>query len=191
MNVKITYPQVSKRKLNRRKIIDIARWPLLITIIMCPIINISAGGKAWSIVVLMSIYMVWTLVLSPDLVEYNRISQFVKLIVLTSVLLTIIDVFLISGWVVEVDGILRFSGLIIAGILFFTDLEVQKQNMLPLLFLIFFAITSSIVELCVYHGQGRWALAVMGGVGIILLIAIVMVLGGYMLQEVKKRFHTE
>lgn len=190
MKIKITYPLVAKKKLERKKIINIVRWPLLIAVIICPIMNIVTGGKPWSLIVLMSIYMLWTLVLSPDLVEYNRISQLVKLITLTSVLLTIIDVFFGSGWIIEVDGILKYCGLIVAGVLFFTDLERQKQNMLPLLFLIFFAITSSIVGLSIYHGEDNWSLAVMGGIAVILLIAIIIVLGDYLLKEIKKRFHT-
>ena len=75
MNIKITYPQVSKKKQTLRNIINILKILSIIAVIACPIVNIATGGKAWSLVVLMSIYMVWTLVLSPDLVEYNRISQ--------------------------------------------------------------------------------------------------------------------
>lgn len=191
MKIKITYPKVAKEKIKRKKIIDFIKWPLLIAIIICPILNIVTGGKAWSLVVLMSIYMLWTLVISPDLVEYNRISQFVKLIAETSVLLTIIDVFLVSGWGVETISILNYCGLIIAGILFFTDLERQKQNMFPLLFLIFFSIISSIIGLSVYHKEDNWALAVMGGIAIILLIAIITVLKDYLINEFKKRFHTK
>ena len=190
MNIKITYPQVSKKKQTLRKIINILKILSIIAVIACPIVNIATGGKAWSLVVIMSIYILWTMLLSPDLVEYNRISQFVKLITLTSILLVIIDVFLASGWVIKVDGILRFSGLIIAGVLFFTDLDRQKHNMLPLLFLIFLAIVTSILELCLYHGNGKWIAIVMGSVALALLIAIIIVLGNYLIKEIKKRFHT-
>ena len=82
MNNKITYPQVSKKKQTIRKIINILKILSIIAVIACPIVNISTGGKAWSLVVIMSIYILWTMLLSPDLVEYNRISQFVKLITL-------------------------------------------------------------------------------------------------------------
>ena len=101
---------------------------MLAAAIASVLVNWATGGKAWSLIVLMSLYMVWTLVLSPDLVEYNRISQFIKLITCTCILLTLIDVFLISGWAVIVVPIVGFGGLIVAGILFLTDLERQKQN---------------------------------------------------------------
>lgn len=167
MKIKITYPKVAKSKLERKKLIAITKWPIIIAIVTCPIVNIAVGGKAWSLVVLWSIYMLWTLVISPDLVEYNRISQFVKLITLTSILLTIIDLCLAPGWAIEVVSILNFSALFVVGVLFFTDLERQKQNMMPLLFIIFYSIVTSVVGLSLYHTEDNWALAVRGSIFII------------------------
>lgn len=190
MKIKITYPKVAKCKLERKKLIAITKWPIIIAIVTCPIVNIAVGGKAWSLVVLWSIYMLWTLVISPDLVEYNRISQFVKLITLTSILLTIIDLCLAPGWAIEVVSILNFSALFVAGILFFTDLERQKQNMMPLLFIIFYSIVTAVIGLSLYHEEDNWALAVMGGVALLLLISMMIVLKGPFINEFKKRFHT-
>ena len=191
MKVNITYPTIKKRKMRIEKVTNIIKWLILVATIICPIINIVTGGKAWSLVVLMSLYMFWTLILSPDLVEYNRISQFVKLITLSCILLIIIDICLVSGWALEVVGNVGFCGLIVSGILFFTDLERQKQNMQPLLFFIFTSIISSIVALCIYQQEERWAVAVMGGIALILLVTIVIVLKDYLLKELKKRFHIE
>lgn len=189
MNVKVTYPLAAKRRFQRRKLLSIARWPLLLAAIICPVINYVTGGKAWSIIVLMSLYMVWTLVLSPALVEYNRISQFIKLIICSSILLTLIDRFLAPGWAIEVVPIVCFSGLIICGVLFFTDLERQKQNMLPMLLFIFYTLAGSVIGLSLWHGESRWALAVMGIVSAVLLIACIVILGGEFPRELKRRFH--
>ena len=139
---------------------------------------------------LWSIYMLWTLVISPDLVEYNRISQFVKLITLTSILLTIIDLCLAPGWAIEVVSILNFSAFFVVWVLFFTDLERQKQNMMPLLFIIFYSIVTAVVGLSLYHTEDNWALAVMGGVAFLLLVLMMIVLKGTFINEFKKRFHT-
>lgn len=190
MNIKITYPKVAKSKLERKKLIAITKWPIIIAIVTCSIVNIAVGGKAWSLVVLWSIYMLWTLVISPDLVEYNRISQFVKLITLTSILLTIIDLCLAPGWAIQVVSILNFSALFVAGVLFFTDLERQKQNMMPLLFIIFYSIVTAVIGLSLYHEEDNWALAVMGGVAFLLLISMMIVLKETFINEFKKRFHT-
>ena len=191
MELKITYPPVGKRKLQQKKLIAIMRWPFLFAAYICPILNLVTGGKAWSLIVLMSLYTVWTLVLSPDLVEYNRISQFIKLITCSCILLALIDIFLAPGWAIEVVPIVCFCGLAISGILFFTDLERQKQNMLPMLLLIFLALIGSVIGLCLWHEESRWALAVMGAFALALLVACVITLGNDFTRELKRRFHTK
>lgn len=189
MKIKITYPHMEKRKLQRKRFLSVVRWPFLFAAYICPVVNLVTGGKAWSLIVLMSLYTVWKLLLSPDLVEYNRISQFIKLITCSCVLLSPIDIFLSPGWAIEVVPIVCFCGIAISGVLFFTDLERQKQNMLPLLLLTFLAIIGSVVGLCLYREEDRWALAVMGTFAVALLTACIIVLGGDFVRELRKRFH--
>ena len=191
MKLDITYPTVERRRLQRKKFLHIVRWPVLFAALICPVVNLVTGGAAWSIIVLMALYMLWTLVLSPDLVEYNRISQFIKTIVCTCILLTLIDIFRAPGWGLAVVPIVCFPGLAVAGILFFTDLERQKQNMLPMLLLILFAIAGSVIGLSLWHEESRWALAVMGVFAICLLFACMVSLGSEFLRELKRRFHTK
>ena len=188
MKIKITYPKVSPKIIKHQRLINFMKWPLLIAVVICPIINLITGGKAWSLVVLMSIYMAWDLVISRDLVEYNRISQFVKLITLTSLLLITIDVFLAPGWALEAVPILIFSGLIVTSVLFFTDIERQKQNIFPFLFLILLSIFSSIIGLSFYHEKDRWPLTVMGVVALFLLITLSITLKENIINELKKGF---
>lgn len=188
MKIKITYPKVSPKIIKHQRLINFMKWPLLIAVVICPIINLITGGKAWSLVVLMSIYMAWDLVISRDLVEYNRISQFVKLITLTSLLLITIDVFLTPGWALEAVPILIFSGLIVTSVLFFTDIERQKQNIFPFLFLILLSIISSIVGLSFYHEKDSWPLTVMGAVALFLLITLTITLKENIINELKKGF---
>lgn len=188
MKIKITYPKVSPKIIKHQRLINFMKWPLLIAVVICPIINLITGGKAWSLVVLMSIYMAWDLAISRDLVEYNRISQFVKLITLTSLLLITIDVFLTPGWALEAVPILIFSGLIVTSVLFFTDIERQKQNIFPFLFLILLSIFSSIVGLSFYHEKDSWPLTVMGVVALFLLITLSITLKENIINELKKGF---
>ena len=188
MKIKITYPKVSPKIIKHQRLINFMKWPLLIAVVICPIINLITGGKAWSLVVLMSIYIAWDLVISRDLVEYNRISQFVKLITLTSLLLITIDVFLAPGWALEAVPILIFSGLIVTSVLFFTDIERQKQNIFPFLFLILLSIFSSIIGLSFYHEKDSWPLTVMGIVALFLLITLSITLKENIINELKKGF---
>lgn len=188
MKIKITYPKVSPKIIKHQRLINFMKWPLLIAVVICPIINLITGGKAWSLVVLMSIYIAWDLVISRDLVEYNRISQFVKLITLTSLLLITIDIFLAPGWALEAVPILIFSGLIVTSVLFFTDIERQKQNIFPFLFLILLSIFSSIIGLSFYHEKDSWPLTVMGVVALFLLITLSITLKENIINELKKGF---
>lgn len=191
MKIEITYPPVPKRNLRHKKALRMVKWLCFFAACICPAINLATGGKAWSLIVLMSLYMLWTLVLSPDLVEYNRISQFIKLIACSCVLLGLIDIFLAPGWAIEVVPIVCFCGLSISGVLFFTDLERQKQNMLPMLLLIGTALIGSAVGLGVWHGESNWALVVMGVVALVLLVICIATLGNDFLRELKRRFHIQ
>lgn len=191
MKVEITYPPVPRRSLRHKKALGAVKWLCFFAACICPAINIATGGKAWSVIVLMSLYMLWTLVLSPDLVEYNRISQFIKLIACSCVLLALIDVFLAPGWAIEVVPIVCFCGLSISGVLFFTDLERQKQNMRPMLGLTVIALLGSVVGLCVWHEESNWALVVMGVIAFVLLVACIATLGNDFLRELKRRFHVQ
>ena len=191
MKVNITYPPVTKRKLQRKRVLMIARWPMLFAAFICPVINLVTGGKAWSVIVLMSLYMVWTLGFATDLVEYNRISQFIKLITETCILLILIDVLLAPGWAIEVVPSVCFGGFVVVGILFFTDLRRQKQNMLPMLSMIFLALISSIVGLILWHEESRWALAIMGAFAFALLVACIVILKTEFVRELKRRFHVK
>ncbi len=189
MQINIKYPPVEKRKFQRRKLINIVKWPMLFTAFLCPMLNFLIGGKAWSLVVLMALYMVWSLGISTDIVEYNRISQVIKTITCSCVMLIIIDVFLISGWAIEVVPIVCFCGLVVVAILLFTDIERQKQNMMPFILLMIICIVCSIVGLSIWHDENRWALAVMGLTAIFLFAACIITLGKDFLREIKRRFH--
>lgn len=191
MKIKMTYPHVNLRRALGRKLVSILKGMSLFAGYICVVLNVAVGGKAWSLVVVMALYMFWTLVLSPDLVEYNRISQFMKLITCTCILLLLIDIFLSPGWAVEVVPIVCSVGLAVSAVLFFTDVERQKQNMLPMLLLIFIAIISSAFGLFLWHEESRWALAVMGAFGVALLAACAVVLKGDFLRELKRRFYTK
>ena len=133
--------------------------------------------------------MVWNLVLSIDLVEYNRISQFIKATIYSCILMALIDIFLVSGWALDVISIVSFASVIISGILFFTDFNRQKQNMLPMFYLIVIALIWSMVGLFSALEVMSWPLIVLGGVTLLLLAVIIITLRGDFIRELKCRFH--
>ena len=124
MKVNITYPAITEKEFKRNNLIKILRWPIISAALICPIVNICVGGKAWSVVVLVGLYMLWSLVLSTDLVEYNRISQWCKFAINSTIMLACIELFLTAGWALYVIPIVCFGTLIVTAILFFTGLHV-------------------------------------------------------------------
>ena len=191
MKIKNTYPPAPKKTLQRKKLLNILRGPFLLAGIVCPIINFLVGGKQWSVIVIISLIMVWKLLFSTDLVEYNRISQFVKLITGACCLLFAIDLVFKLEWAIVMDviPIVAFGGIIGTSILFFTDFEKQKRNIFPMLFLIFFCLVASIVAISILGENTHWALFVMGGVALAQLIAIIISLGGEFFRTLRRRFH--
>lgn len=189
MKIKLTYPPVEKKRLQRSRLLTILRWPVMAAVILCPLIDWETGAQGWSLVVLMSLYTAWTMVLSPDLVEYNRISQTIKLIVCVCILLFLIDFFLAPGWAVTVVPLVCSGGLVVSGVLFYTDLNKQKQNMLPMLLLLAIALPGALIGLQFWYGKGRWALWVLLGCAVVLLSALVITMGRGFTRELKMRFH--
>lgn len=191
MKIKLIYPEREKKQAQRRDFINALKWPFLLALYACPLLNLFLGGKAWSVIVVWGLWMLWSLVLSPAMVEYNRMSQVIKLVADACIMLVLIDVLLSPGWAAEVVPIVCFGGLVLAGLLFFTDLPRQKQNMMPMLILISASFIAAVICIIVWRNQQNWAPFVMGAVSLALFIACFIALGGDMVREYKKRFHTK
>lgn len=186
MDIKITYPPIEKRVLKRKKALTIIKWLILFAAVICLFVNIETGGRAWSLIVLVSLYMIWTLILFRSMVEYNRISQFIKFVLCLGVLLMAIDTALFP-----VIPIIFGSGLIISGILFFTDLEKQKKNMFPMLLLIIVTAIVAIIACCLCSGLVRTAFLVMGYCSAILLVICIVTLKSDFIRQLRCRFHVK
>ena len=191
MKINITYPEVAKKNFKRRKFKEIMMWPMIILAIASVIVNLCVGGVWWWPVSLMGLYMIWRLLIDIDLVEYNRISQFIKMTIYSCILMFLIDYFLVSGWALDVINIVSFGSIIISGVLFYTDFNRQKQNMLPILFLIIIAIIWSVVGLFSALEMKEWPLIVLGSVALLFLITIIIILRGDFIREIKSRLHVK
>lgn len=189
MDIKITYPSPKKQRVRREAFLAIAKWPMIAAAIICPVINFLVGGKAWSVIVLMGLYMVWTLAFSIDLVEYNRISQCIKYTFQICIMLVLIDVCLVSGWASFVVPIVAFVGLSLAVILFLTDISRQKQNLFPILTFIAFSFVGAAIAAYFYEGYTRLVFAITSAMALVWLIVCISVLGVDFVRELKRRFH--
>ena len=197
MNINITYPELSKKRATREKLIRILRLPFILSALVCPIVNIAVGGPAWSVVSLFGLYMIWNLAVAIDLIEYNRTSQFIKFITYSIIMLILIDTLLTpdSPWGAIVIPIVTFSGLVVAAVLFFTDFERQRHNLMPLLIIDILCLLAAagmiiyIVESAV--NMALWPYIVMGSVSLALLISLAFTLKGGFIAELKRRFHAK
>lgn len=190
MEIEYIYPPQKKQKRAWKKIMKAMKWLSIATAYACPIINLCVGGKAWSVVVLWSLWFLWSSLLEPSLVEYNRISQTAKALLNTCILLILIDTIFSSGWGAFVIPIVSFGTLVIIGVLFLSDLSKQKQNMMPMVWLILASFVAIIASLIGWP-QMSWPMIVLGATALALLIVCIVVLRQDLLLELKKRFHTK
>lgn len=190
MKIERIYPSKEEKKVQRQDIIAWAKRPFLLAGLVCCTVNLCVGGPAWSPVVLWSLWICWSSLFSPDLVEYNRISQTIKLITQVSILLILINALLVPGWAMEVVPIVCYGGLLITGILFFTDLDRQRRNFLPIFLLSIVSILCAIAGLLFGKAESNWALLILGMIAFLLLVTCFIVLGRDFIQELRKQFYT-
>ena len=191
MNIKITYPPIKRASSIRRRLVKILRWPFIGATVACPTVNLIFGSPWWYPIALLGMFMVWNLIVSPDLVEYNRTSQFIKTIVGALVMLTLVDVLLAPGWASFVVPLVCLGGVVVSGVLFFTDMERQKHNMLPLILFLIFAFVGAIIGLSIWHEHDYWPFIALGSTSLLLLLSLIIVLGPEFIREMKRRFHTK
>ena len=190
MHVKNTYPKITKVSRNRKRMLNIVRWPFLAVCVAAPIVNLCIGGPLWCIIVILTLYAVWKMVLSPDLVEFNRISQSIKVTVWSCILIAAVDLLFVNNrFAMFVIPVVCSVGLVSCIILFFTNLEMQKHNMLPLINFIFVSIIGSLIALHFYHGEYSWPLIVLLALSVLFLLSLIIVLGQDFKIEMKRRFH--
>ncbi len=191
MHVKHTYPPVKKGSKNRRRMLSVVRWPFLLAAVASLIVNLAVAGPLWGIIAVLVLYIVWTMILSPDLVEYNRVSQSIKSVAWVSVLLALIDILIVHSFALFVIPIVCFSGLVVSIVLFFTDIRTQKHNMLPLILFEVVSMIGSTIVLCVWKSPYNWPYIVLLSLSVCCFLAMVIVLGRDFKIELERRFHIQ
>lgn len=196
MKVNLTYPEIKKKKVLRKEAIFAFRSLFLLAGFLCFFIDLIFGEKpwnvSWSIIVIWSEWLVYFQFVSPDMVEYNRVTQFIKLISNSVILLFLIYLFLEHFLARRVITIICFSSLIVVGLLFFTDFDKQKKNSFPMFFLTIACLVGAIVSIILYYSQSDiWTAVVLLGVSLTLLILYLKKMGSDFGYELKKYFTTK
>ena len=191
MNVKHTYPPVKQGSKNRRRMLSVVRWPFLLAAAASLIVNLAVAGPLWGVIAVLVLYIVWTMILSPDLVEYNRVSQSIKIVAWVSILLALIDILIVHSFSLFVIPIVCFSGLVVSIVLFFTDLRKQKHNMLPLILFEVVSMIGSGIVLCLWKSPYNWPYIVLLSLSAVCFLAMIVVLGRDFKIELERRFHIQ
>ena len=189
MKVNITYPQVLKKHRSRRRLLDILKWPFILAGIACIIVNICVGGKLWSVIAVVGLRMIWKLCFDLDLVEYNRISQFIKASIYACIIIALIHFLITPIWALGIISSLGYGSLVISGILFLTDIKRQKQNMLPMFSFIVIAIIGSAIGFMFSNESDLWTVIVLCSISVVLFFVCIFVLRLDFIRSIKKRFH--
>ncbi len=188
MDFEVIYPNIKKTSLAMLRVRTVFGLIFLAAAVACPVVNIAVGGKAWSVIVLWALYMVWTLVLKAPLVERNLISQGVRLSVMIGILLILIDRLLYPGWAAFVVPIVAYGALIVLAILFFVNVSKQRHNVMPLVIVTLAAAIGSVVAMLVFS-EISWPMIVLAVTAGVLFIATVLILRTRLISEIVKRFH--
>lgn len=187
MKIEITYP-ASGKSFDRRRLVRAARWPFLGAGAACCMLNLFLGGPVWSAVAVWGLIMVWTNVIALAMVDYNRLSQSVKLFLQSCVMLILVDVCLVPGKLFFVLPMVGFGGLTVLAVLFFSDMRRQQQNVMPLILLSVSLLCADLVGALVQK-TWPWTSIVLGAVSVVLLVSIAAVLGKLLWTGLKKYFH--
>jgi hypothetical protein len=188
-----TYPPAKRQKIQKNRIIEYARWPFLMAAILLPIINLLTGTPWWSVIAVFGLWVVWNMLFATQLVEYNRISNTVKLITYTAIMLLLIYWLLDPKWegVINVIAIVSFSGVTLLGILFFSNLHKQRHNLFPLLLFIVAVVAFGVTGIIIWRGRASWEFITLLSTGVAFLVTTAIVLRKDLLREFAKRFHTK
>ena len=133
MNLKITYPIPVRQNSFYRTMRNIVRIMFLTAAFVCVLLNIILKGKAWSLIVLWSLFSIWQLIFSLKLVEYSIFSHITYIFIDTIVLLWLIDRFLAPGWASTVIPIVFFAAMLTMFIIYFVTYDRKHRHLASML----------------------------------------------------------
>lgn len=187
---RITYSKMNKGNLFMYHLRRIMKWLFILGIIVCPIVNYYTKGSAWCVIVIVSIIFMWTTLFSPSVLEITSIGLVFRTGSFAIILTTLIGLLLSPGWLGFVLPIIAFGTLALSGILFFSNLERHRNNIMPLIWEILFALVAFLV-LFFKLEKLNWPMITMGGLSLIMAITGLIAFHKEIWRELKKRFHTK
>jgi len=189
MIVENDYPRI-KKKISKfllaRKILLVV---FVVALIASFIVNLSVGGKPWSLYVLFAELIIYFAFLSRPLIDNAIIKRISILAGLIIAYLYVIDRINETDWSYIVIDILAFSLLIVQLILFFINYEYHKNKIIIVLLT---SLASCVFCLLAIAGaiHINWAIIVTGAVGLFNIIILFTFYFKTTILEIRKYFNT-
>lgn len=188
MRLKNIYPIPERQGNFYHKLRFIMGIVFIVAILACVIVNLSVGGKAWSVVVVWSIISLWRLLFSLKIVEFSIFSHATRITFYLIVLLLLIDYFLYSGWAKTVIPIVLFGYLLIMFILFLSLRDKRDRHYLSIFILGLFAI--AFIPYSIRFPIDNW-IAFSFSIAILVLFIVLLIINFKdIVYEIKVRFKT-
>ena len=155
------------------------------------IVNLSTGKPWWSAVVVVSVFAVHKLLLSPQLVERNLIGLFINLASYSSLILLSIGLTLSGGWDLFVIPIVCAGSILICTLMFLFDTEGQKNSVHASAVLSFLCSVAFLVGFLKLQGRDKLVMGICALVSASCLVIYFSVLRTDFFRELRRRFHIE
>ncbi|MBR3131127.1 hypothetical protein IKG31_00955 [Candidatus Saccharibacteria bacterium] len=190
MKIKNSYPEI-KKKINKFLLIkEIIVIIFAITFITSLIVNLSTGGKLWSIYVLFAEIIFYFAILNRPLIDNVMIRRVSLLAGIVMAYLYTIDKINNTDWSYIVIDILIFSLLIFQLVLFFVNYDHHKNKIIVMLLT---SLASCLFCLLAITGviHINWAIIVTGSIGLFNIIVLFTFYFKTTILEIKKYFNTK
>lgn len=188
MKIKNDYPKIKKRLnsfLLARKIILIV---FTVAFIASLIVNLSTGGKMWSLYVLFAELIIYFAFLNRPLIDNEIVKRISLLAGIIIAYLYTIDKINNTDWSSIVIDILAFSLLVVQLVFFFINYEYHKNKIIVMLFT-----SSASCIFCLLAIVGvihiNWAIITTGAIGLLNLIVLFTFYFKTTILEIKKYFN--
>lgn len=159
--------------------------------LVCAVVNLSVGGSAWSLYVLISEYIFFTAFLTKEQVEATLPQKLMTLTFSICVLLMLVE-WLSAGTSHTMKiavPMTYFGALFVNSVIYFTNFKKQHKNVLPLLQMIFAAIVAVVIGIFDTYGM-NWARIVLLSYSVALIGVSLLWFRKPVICELWKKFYT-
>lgn len=186
---KTAYPRIHRKSIPFDTVRTWVFRVLVLVSIICGIVNLSMGGRAWSLYVLLIGYLFYQLVFSRELIEAGFIQKFMSVIFAVCILLLYIELRAGTGhWATDTAiPVIYFGALFIGALIYFLGFK-HKHYLMSLVYIILGAMIALILGLAGI-GAIKWPIILLASFSGAVAVVVVLGFRKPFWAELKKRLH--